>query len=71
MSTIIEAPRKRGRKPSDKKNVKICVLLSPEIIQKIEEDIDDGFGNSKSGTITQILKRHYNGKTKTSKICLR
>lgn len=70
MSTDL-ATKKRGRKPAKQKNVKICVLLSPEIIRKIEEDINEGFGNSKSGTITQILKRHYHGKTKTSKIRLR
>lgn len=69
MSTDL-ATKKRGRKPAKQKNVKIFVCLSPTIIQQIEDDIERGFGNSKSGTIAQILKQHYYAKTKTSKICL-
>ena len=53
--------KKRGRKsmPTEKKKKPITGIFSPEILNKITKDIEQGLANSTGQRIVQIVEKFY------------
>jgi len=63
MSTVIERPKTgRPRLADDKKKVKVTTNLPPDLMQKLEADVEDGVGANVSNLIYQIVKKYYSNK---------
>lgn len=63
MSTIIEKPKTgRPRLDADKKKVKVTTNLPPDLMKKLEADVENGVGANVSNLIYQIVKKYYSNK---------
>jgi len=53
--------KKRGRKeiPPEKRRRNISTVVSPEIFQKLTDDIEKGFAPSRGQRILQIVEKFY------------
>lgn len=59
MSTV-KIKKQYGRPPlGANKKVKVSINLTPELLRKIEEDIEKGNGTSVSTLVFQIVKKYY------------
>ncbi len=56
----VKSVKKTGRpRLGEQKKVRISINLTPDLLRKIEEDVDQGKGTSTSSYIFQIIKKYY------------
>lgn len=62
MSTVIRPKTGRPRLGDDKKKIKVTTNLPPDLMQKLEADVEDGVGANVSNLIYQIVKKYYSNR---------